>query len=287
MSNRLTIKEILERTTEHFVRYQIPNPRLDAEVLLADLLDLERIQLYVRFDQPLIKEEVDQYRERVVMRSKKVPVQYIIGHQEFMSLNFKVNRNVLIPRPETEHLVEAVKDFVELTDREAPVLIDIGTGSGAIAVSLAYYLPQVKVIAVDISPEALKVAQENAELHQVQERIKFAVGSFLEPIKKAGLTVDGIVSNPPYISQQELKVLQPEVRYEPRLALDGGTDGLSAYRQIIQQIDVLKPQGFLAFEIGATQGEQVAALMKKDFEQIRILPDLAGIDRVVFGVKAV
>ncbi len=287
MSNRLTIKEILERTTEHFVRYQIPNPRLDAEVLLADLLDLERIQLYVRFDQPLIKEEVDRYRERVVMRSKKVPVQYIIGHQEFMSLNFKVNRNVLIPRPETEHLVEAVKDFVELTDREAPVLIDIGTGSGAIAVSLAYYLPQVKVIAVDISPEALKVAQENAELHQVQERIKFAVGSFLEPIKKAGLTVDGIVSNPPYISQQELKALQPEVRYEPRLALDGGTDGLSAYRQIIQQIDVLKPQGFLAFEIGATQGEQVAALMKKDFEQIRILPDLAGIDRVVFGVKAV
>lgn len=281
----LTIKEILERTVEHFTRYQVPNPRLDAEVLLADLLGLERIHLYVRFDQPLIKDEVDRYRERVVLRSKRVPLQYITGHQEFMSLDFEVNKNVLIPRPETEHLVEAVMDFVKNVGWESPLLVDVGTGSGAIAISLAHYLPLARIIGVDISPNAVEVAKENARRHQVAERIKFVTGSFLIPLKDAGLKVDAIISNPPYITKQELPKLQPEVRHEPQLALDGGMDGVQAYRQIIQEAEVLKPQGLLAFEVGEKQGEQVAALMERDFDQITIIPDLAGIGRVVMGIK--
>ena len=283
--DRLTIKEILERSIGHFEKYGIANPRLDAEVLLADLLGIERIQLYVRFDQPLTKAEVDQFRERLVLRSKRVPVQYITGHQEFMSLDFAVKKGVLIPRPETEHLVEAVIDYVKKSDLTAPLIADIGTGSGAIAVSLAHYLPLAKVVGVDISKEALAIAGENAEKHGLQERVSFFEGSFLAPLSKAGLVPDVIVSNPPYIRTQDLRGLQEEVRYEPSLALDGGSDGLIAYRQIIAQAKMLKSGGLLAFEVGAEQGEDVATLMQNDFVGVAILPDLAGIGRVVTGTK--
>lgn len=284
MSQSLTVQEVLERTIEHFSQYGIQNPRLDAEVLLADLLGVERIQLYVCFDQPLNKQEIDQYRQRVVWRSKRVPVHYIIGYQEFMSLNFHVNRHVLIPRPETELLVETVIDYLQQTNLERPVLADLGTGSGVIAVSLAYYLPQSKIIATDISSEALEVARKNAKKHEVLDQIDFIQGSFLAPIIKAEPQVDVLVSNPPYIDQQGLERLQPEVRYEPQVALDGGIDGLTFYRQIIQS-KLLKSSGLLAVEVGANQGEQVATMMAKDFRKITIIPDLAGFGRVVLGTK--
>lgn len=281
----LTIKDILERTVEHFKKYGVANPRLDAEVLLADLLGLERIQLYCRFDQPLMKAEVDRFRERLILRSKRVPVQYIVGHQEFMSLKFNVRKGVLIPRPETEHLVEAVLEFVKKSGYTSPLIVDIGTGSGAIAISLAHYLPEAQVAGVDLSPDALAVAGENAEKNGVQERVKLLQGSFLEPVMKAGLAPEVIVSNPPYIRSEDLKGLQPEVHYEPVLALDGGQDGLAAYRQIIAQARILKSGGLLAFEVGADQGEAVAALMQEGFCNVAILPDLAGIGRVVTGIK--
>lgn len=291
MSVRLTVKEILQRTVEHFTKYGIPNPRLDAEVLLADLLGIERIQLYVRFDQPLNKNEIDQYRQRVVWRSKRVPVQYILDRQEFMSLEFQVNKHVLIPRPETELLVETVIDFVQESNLESPVIADIGTGSGVIAVSLAHYLPQARVIATDISGEALELAKENAKQHEVSHQIKFLKGSFLTPLTEIKQKVDVLVANPPYIDQQGLEELPPEVKYEPQLALDGGSDGLAAYRQIIGNNlshglnALLKTSGLLAVEVGANQGEQVASLMAKDFRQIMIIPDLAGFGRVVLGRK--
>lgn len=285
MNNRLTIKEILERTIGHFEKYGIANARLDAELLLADLLGMQRIQLYVRFDQPLTTAEVDQYRERVVLRSKRVPVQYIIGHQEFMSLDFRVTKDVLIPRPETEHLVETVMHHVNQSNRVTPLIVDIGTGSGAIALSLAHYLPQASVVGVDLSPEALRVAQENCANLQLGERVQFVKGSFVTPIITAGMKPDVIVSNPPYIESGVLKGLQPEVQWEPKLALDGGSDGLSAYRQITTQAKILPSGGFLAFEVGMGQAEQVARLMEVDFANLSIIPDLAGIDRVVTGVR--
>lgn len=292
MSARLTIKEILQRTVEHFAKYGIPNPRLDAEILLADLLGIERIKLYVRFDQPLNKNEIDQFRQRVVWRSKRVPVQYILERQEFMSLEFQVNKHVLIPRPETELLVEKVIDFVRETNLESPVIADIGTGSGVIAISLAHYLPQARVIATDISAEALELAKENAKQHEVSHQIKFLKGSFLTPLTELKHEVDVLVANPPYIDQQGLEKLPPEVKYEPQLALDGGSDGLAAYRQIIDNnlshglLNAhLKTSGLLAVEVGANQGEQVAALMARDFRQIMIIPDLAGFGRVVLGRK--
>lgn len=285
MENRLTIKEILERTIGHFDKLGIANPRLDAEVLLAEMLGIQRIQLYVRFDQPLTKAEVDRYRERVILRSKRVPVQYIIGQQEFMSLPFSVKKDVLIPRPETEHLVETVLTFVKESAMDSPQIVDVGTGSGAIAVSLAYYLSTAEVLAVDLSAEALAVAKENAEKNQVQDRVRFLKGSFLSPIITAGLTPDVVVSNPPYIPSAELKGLQPEVQMEPKLALDGGKDGLDAYRQITLQAKILRSGGLLAFEVGSGQAEQVAVMMETQFKDISIIPDLAGIGRVVTGVK--
>lgn len=286
MGNRLTIKEILERTIGHFEKYEIPNARLDAEVLLANLLGMDRIQLYVRFDQPLVKEEVDRYREMVIQRSKRIPVQYIIGHQEFMSLDFKTRTGVLIPRSETEHLVEAVMDFVKEKELATPMITDVGTGTGAIAISLAHYFPEAQVIGIDLSEDALELARENGEAHQLSERLKFVQGSFLTPVLEHGWKLDVVVSNPPYIPTRDLAGLQAEVHHEPKLALDGGEDGLNAYRQIIAQAAmVLKPQGLLAFEVGVGQGEQVKDLMEVNFTDLAILPDLAGIDRVVMGIK--
>lgn len=282
----INIKEILERTVKHFEEYDIPNPRLDAEVLLADLLEMERIRLYVNFDQPLTSDEIDEYRRRVVLRSKRVPVQYIVGNQEFMSIDFKVDKNVLIPRPETEHLVETVIEFIEENNIENPLIADVGTGSGAIAVSLAYHVPSVRVLGVDISPEALKVAKENAERYNLRDRVKFLKGSYLEPIKEKGFSPNIIVSNPPYFKKEDFDGLQPEVEYEPRLALDGGNSGYEAYQQIISQSEILVPGGLLAFEVGEGQAAEVASLMKNKFEQIEIIPDLAGIDRVVKGRKS-
>lgn len=286
MNNRLTIKEILERTIGHFEKYGVMNPRLDAEVLLADLLGLQRIQLYVRFDQPLTTQEVDQYRERVVLRSKRVPVAYIIGHQEFMSLPFIVRKDVLIPRPETEHLVETTMEYIKTQGWDSPLIVDVGTGSGAIAVSLAHYLPAARVAAVDVSSEALAVAKENSEHHLVAERISLYKGSFLQPIITADLTPDVVVSNPPYIPSGTMKELQAEVQYEPKLALDGGKDGLDPYRTITAQArQILRSGGVLAFEVGIGQAQSVAVMMEGNFTAISIIPDLAGIDRVVMGVK--
>ncbi len=284
LSNRLTIKEILERTIEHFTKYEIHNPRLDAEVLLADLLGLERIQLYVRYDQPLKKDEIDQYRERIILRSKKVPVQYIVGHQEFMSLDFVVGKGVLIPRPETEHLVETVINFIKEKEMESPLIVDIGTGSGAIAVSLAHYISNARVVGVDISPEALEIAKKNVEKHLLIDRVTFLNGSFLKPIINAGLKPQVVVSNPPYIRRNDLEKLQAEVKMEPKLALDGGIDGLDAYRQIIAQSVEIDPD-ILAFEVGFDQARDVAEMLEKNFAEIHIIKDLAGINRVVIGKR--
>ncbi|MGM0471007.1 MAG: peptide chain release factor N(5)-glutamine methyltransferase [Bacillota bacterium] len=292
MTERLTIKEILQRTTEHFKKYEIESPRLDAEVLLADILDIERINLYVEFDRPLTEEEINEYRKRVVKRSKRIPVAYIIGYQEFMSLKFKVTEDVLIPRPETEHLVEEAKNQIESWDeREELTIVDLCTGSGAIIISLAKLLQdsqlELNYIATDLSQSALQVAKENARYHGVYEEINFLTGDLLEPIMELEQEIDLILSNPPYIAQDELQNLQPELQHEPELALVGGSEGLKYYRQIITDAwQLLAADGIIALEIGANQRFEVNKLLSDNgYTNLEVVNDYAGKPRVISGQK--
>ncbi|MBM7622884.1 peptide chain release factor N(5)-glutamine methyltransferase [Sporohalobacter salinus] len=294
MTERLTIKEILKRTTEHFKEYGIETARLDAEVLLADLLNIERINLYVNFDRPLTELEVDEYRQRVIQRSKRKPVAYIIGYREFMSLKFKVNEDVLIPRPETEHLVEAITQKVnDLADRkEELTIVDLCTGSGAIIISLVKELADISIeinyIGTDISQDALQIAKENAELHQVRDKIQFLVGDLLNPIKEHNLKPDILVSNPPYVAEDEFEDLEPELQYEPKIALEAKENGIEFYRQIIfDSRRLLAGDGIIGLEIGNQQSNDVYNLLvENNFTNLGIINDYAETPRVILGEKS-
>ena len=280
---KLNIKEILDKTVNYFKKYDIPQPRLDAEVLLADLLKMERINLYVNFDRPLTSEEIDSYREMILKRRQGTPVAYLVGQKEFMGLKFKVNSNVLIPRPETEHLVQTILNRIDTWEQEEVKIADIGTGSGAIIISIAKLSDGlVKGIGIDISEASLNLAQENAVNLEVDEQLEFKEGDLLEPLEE---TVDIIVSNPPYIPSEELDDLQKEVQQEPKLALDGGEDGLDYYRKIINDApEYLTTDGLLAFEVGIKQSQDVADLLEKaDYTNIEIKKDYSDIERIVLA----
>jgi release factor glutamine methyltransferase len=255
---------------------------LDAEVLLATVLKIDRTGLYLAWETIVSEQEKKAFLMLIARRIKEEPVSYIIGRKEFWSLWFKVTPAVMIPRPDTETLVEeTLKIF---TDDTSPVILEIGTGSGAIAIALATELPQASIIATDISFEALIVAKENASSHGVSS-IQFVEGNLYEPIKKEGALFDLVISNPPYIPTADIPPLPPGIRdYEPHTALDGGPDGLMFYRTIIQQApEYLKPGGYLLLEVGKGQGHDVAKIMveTKKFSSPQIIPDLAGIERVV------
>jgi len=280
MTEQWTITSIVQWTRQYFDSKGIDNPRLDAEVLLSHILGKDRLYLYTHFDQPLTPEELAAYRQAVKRRAMYAPVAYINGYKEFMGLDFMVNPAVLIPRPDTEILVEAALD--RLVGTEAPVIADLGTGSGAIIVSLLSKLVTAVGMAVDISVEALAVAGENADRQGVSKRLALFRGDMLQPL--AGEKFDAIVSNPPYIPDSEIPGLSPEVRQEPRLALAGGSDGLNFYRRIVAQgADYLKPDGFIAVEVGINQAGLVAALADTSSRLITetISKDYAGIERVV------
>ena len=283
MTERWTVIKILKWTTDYFSEKGIDSPRLDAEVLLAETLGMDRVGLYVNFDQPLAADELARFRERVRRRGRHEPVQYILGETEFWSMAFAVNPQVLIPRADTEVLVEEA--LTVLPDRAS--VLDAGTGSGAIAIALAKERPELTVLALDVSSDAVQVAQRNAMHHQVQAQIKCQVGDL------AALPTgpyDLLVSNPPYIPSQDWQGLMPEVRdYEPRLALDGGVDGLQAYRLLSQQaVTHLKPGGWLMVEVGINQAEEVAELFAAaGLTEIRKREDYAGIPRVVAGRRKV
>ncbi|WP_027339904.1 peptide chain release factor N(5)-glutamine methyltransferase [Halonatronum saccharophilum] len=283
---RLKVKAILDKTVDHFNKYGIDNPRLDAEIMLAQILNMSRVNLYVNFDKPLTKEEVDRYREMIIARSKGIPVAYIIGEQEFMSLDFSVNEAVLIPRPETEHLVEGILDRLEDYKGDEPLKVcDIGTGSGAIIISLVKLSKRrMEGIGVDISKDALEVAKQNASKHNLDQDIDFRLGNLLEPISER---VDVLVSNPPYIPTKDIEELQKEVKKEPLGALDGGEDGLDYYRQIIDEAPKkLRPSGIIGFEVGIGQAKDVASLLKEaGFSEIEIISDYSEIERVVLGIN--
>ena len=279
MTERWTVLKILRWTAEYFESKGLPSGRLDAELLLADILELDRVGLYVQFERPLTPEELATYRSQIQRRAAHEPVQYILGETEFWSLPLQVSPDVLIPRADTEVLVEEA-----LLRIEGPAsLLDVGTGSGAVALALAKEKPGLQVTALDCSAAALAVAQDNAARNGLAERVTFLQGDLADlPDRRYDL----VVSNPPYIAASEWETLMPEVReHEPRLALFGGQDGLDAYRHLARQSrQILEPGGWLLVEIGATQAEDVKALFSAaGLCACGIRNDYAGLPRVVFG----
>ena len=280
-----TIMKILNWTKQYFTDKGVENPRLDAEVLLCAVLKCERITLYVDFERPLSDAELAQFKQYVVRRAAHEPLAYILGEKAFMRNMFKVTPDTLVPRPETELLVESIVMAAEAVGGDVKIL-DIGTGSGAIIVSLLDYLPQAKGVGVDISVGALTVAKENAVAIGVAERAGFLrsdVYSVLPLDKK----FDIIVSNPPYIPAADIAGLAKDVQNEPIGALDGGEDGLDFYRRITKEAPLhMVEDGLLAFEIGIYQGEAVAEMCKAaGFGAVAIRKDYAGIERMVFAAK--
>ncbi len=274
-------KDLLIAAVEKLLAVRDDTAQLDAEVLLMYLLGYSRAQLYARYNEEISEENAERYRQLVARRVQGEPIAYIINHREFMALDFYVDQRVLIPRPETELLLEyTVKKLLEKgwVGEDAP-LVDVGTGSGVIAVYLALRLPKVPIFATDISVEALQVAQINARHFEVQDRLRFLQGNLLEPLPEAVRT---IISNPPYTV---LAQVEPDVaRFEPNIALDGGPKGLSIYRELLRQAreHLLRP-GLIAFEIGSEQAQDVSNLGRFFFPgcQINIYKDYAGLDRVV------
>lgn len=283
MEEKWTILRVLQWTTDYFRRKGIEQPRANAEVLLAHVLGTERIQLYLRYDQPLTPDELARYREIVRRRSAREPAQYIIRKQEFWSLDFDVSPAVLIPRPETEILVEKA---LPLLESPSPMVLDLGTGSGAIAVALAHEVPGLRVVATDKSPEALQIARRNAIRHNVNDRILFLATDLFSGLRPAAGPFDMIVSNPPYIGDAEFSNLAPEVvQYEPHSALRGGGEtGLSIIWRIIEEFSsYLKPGGSLLMEIGYGQAEIIEEKIKSDpqIHLYQFIRDYSGILRVL------
>jgi release factor glutamine methyltransferase len=253
--------------------------RRDAETLLVHLLGKNRAWMLAHFDDELGYECAEQYIAMLERRFAGEPIQYILGETEFYRLPFRVTPDVLIPRPETEHVVEEVAALAQLFS--GPRIVDVGTGSGAIAVALAHELPEAVVTATDVSAAALSVARENAARNGVVERIRFVEGDLLEPV--AGEQFDIVVSNPPYVPETERESLAVEVRdYEPGQALFAGAAGLDVYRRLIPQaFAALAPCGYLVLEIGHGQEPPVGALLgEAGFEEIEFAADLQGIPRV-------
>jgi len=263
-----TIQEILNVTTEFLKQKGIESSRLCSEVLLSHQLKKSRVELYLEFDQPLSEHDVALYRALVRRRLKREPLQYITGHQEFWSLDFSVSPAVLVPRPETEILVEeALKleqgNMLPGSASGQPTILDLGTGSGAIAVSLAKEIERAVLWASDISSEALAVARENAKHHNVSDRITFCHGDLWQALANSPVTFDMIISNPPYIPSETFHTLPPEVcSYEPRIALDGHEKGMHFIERIIKEGGTyLKPGGWLLIEMDPGQTEEALELI--------------------------
>ncbi|MGD8242881.1 MAG: peptide chain release factor N(5)-glutamine methyltransferase [Desulfobacterales bacterium] len=286
-----TILSILEWTTGYFRKCHIETPRLDAEILLAHSLGLKRIDLYLRYDQPLGTDERAAYKRLVQRRAAREPVALIVGQREFWSLDLVVAPHVLTPRPETEHVVEAALAFLQSNAVVPdPLVLDLGTGSGCIAVALAHCFPAARVVASDISRPALATARGNIVRHHLTDRVALVAGSAMDMFASTRSCFDLIVSNPPYIPSADIATLAPEVRdYEPRGALDGGVDGLDAYRRIIPAAATcLRPGGALILEIGWDQRQAINLLLEQSggYRTWACTADYAGHDRVINAVRA-
>ena len=279
----MEVVEALRKTQQWFGKLGIETARLDAELLLGHVLDLPRLSLYTSFDRPLNRTELDAFRELVRRRAKREPVAYLLGEREFYGRTFAVDRRVLIPRPDTETLIESVLSVIPAESEG--VILDYGTGSGAIAVTLAAERPGIRVLALDVSPDALDVARANAVTHEVQDRVGFVRSDGLSrvPPRFRGELI-AIVANPPYISESERPGLMPDVRdWEPEAALFAGSDPLLHYRRLAREaVEWLAAGALLAMEVGAGQADAVCALLTA-WDDVKTKADLGRIDRVVCG----
>lgn len=275
-----TIKSALTEASATLKTAGVDESRDQANLLLMHVLDRDRTFLLAHPEENLPLNQFDQYRSLIARRAEGYPLQYLTGRQEFFQLNFEVTPDVLIPRPETELIVEVGIEI--LKNDAAPFLADLGTGSGAIAISLLQELPQARGIAVDISSDALEVAKRNAERNDVIDRLQLIKSDLFSEIDSMDL-FDLIVSNPPYVSANDLKDLQREVRHEPQAALDGGPDGLEVIRRLLKAApDFLRARGHLVFEIGFNQHEAVkASIDHAAWVLIELRKDLQGILRTV------
>ncbi|MDD9271986.1 peptide chain release factor N(5)-glutamine methyltransferase [Paenibacillus sp. GCM10023248] len=287
----MTIREAYAEASSFLGKLGVAEAASCVELLLQHLLGCSRTELLFRFQEQFPAELADSWRQLVERKAAGEPVQYITGEQDFYGLPFAVSPAVLIPRPETELLVEALlHEGSRLFPQGAPLLADVGTGSGIIPVTVAHARPNWRVAASDISAAALEMARANAQRHGVAARVTWLEGDLLEPYIERRIAPDILVSNPPYIPDGELPALMPEVRlYEPHTALFGGAEGLDLYRRMIMQLPQL-PQipTVVGFEVGIRQAEAVAAMLRAaaEWEEIRFVPDLQGIDRHVLAIRA-
>jgi len=289
MSNSANYRliDILKMSTDYLAKKGIENPRLNVELLLGAVLKMDRVQLYLNFEQPLTHSELDQFRELLRRRGNHEPVQYILGETEFYSLKLRVSPATLIPRPETEILVdraiELCRKYFDATERIE--MLDIGTGSGNIAIALAKNIERCFITAIDVQEETLRVARQNAEYHQVADQIEFLKQDIFAENFSLSRRYDVIVSNPPYVSAEEFEQLPREIKdFEPVIALDGGTDGLTFFHRIAAiAASLFRPNGILLVEIGSAQSAGVKQLLEKSdaFSQVEIVEDLNKLPRVV------
>ena len=282
-----TILKILRWTTHFFEKKQASaSPRLDAELLLAQVLGFERVELYTHFDRPMSAEELAAYRALIKRRADGEPVAYLTGSKGFWDIDLDVDKRALIPRPETEVLVEEALDLLD--EDSGATVVDVGTGTGAIALAIASERPEVRLAATDVSNEAVELARHNAQKLGFDERVAIFAGDLLEPVPGTYLPAELIVSNPPYIGEEEREEVMVDVKdFEPTDALFAGEDGLDVVRRLVPQaFEALASGGHFMCEIGYQQGDAVRALFEEaGFVDVGIRQDYAGHDRVVKGRK--
>jgi release factor glutamine methyltransferase len=278
-----TIQKVLNWTLPYFEKHQVSESRLSAELLLSHVLKCKRLDLYLQFDRILTGPELKEYRSFIERRIIHEPVAYILGEKEFMGLNFKLTPAVLIPRPETEILVESALAEIKGHQEKSARVLDVGTGSGAIAISVAHYCRECQVTAIDISPAAIEVARQNSE-HLGVDKVEFLVLDALDlPVNKDE-KYDFVLVNPPYIAEKDRKELHPQItHYEPAVALFSGENGLQFYSVFIPKIPlIIKKDGWIFMEIGYDQKEQINILLKEsNFSGIEFIPDYQKIERIV------
>lgn len=286
MQSPKTVVEMLKAATDYLAGKGIEQPRLACELLASRLLNCKRLELYLKFNSVLSEKKLEAMRRGVRRVAGGEPVQYVLGQTEFMGRTFKVDKRALIPRPETELLVEQVLQCDALWQKDKPVVADIGTGCGCVVISLALEKPGALYVGLDVSSEALELAHENTSAFDLEEKIAFAhaeLSDFAEPE-----SIDAIVANLPYVPTDEYEKLPVHIReHEPRVALDGGPDGLSLIEPAVQDAAIaLKPGGFLFLEIGEKQGKTAKTLLNNSgFREVTIKKDLAERDRIIWGLR--
>jgi release factor glutamine methyltransferase len=276
------IQKVLNWTLPYFEKHQVPESRLSAELLLSHVLKCKRLDLYLQYDRILTGPELKEYRSFIERRITHEPVAYILGEKEFMGLNFKLTPDVLIPRPETEILVETALSEIKGHQTKSVRVLDVGTGSGAIAISIAHYCTECQITAIDISRAAIEVAKQNSE-HQGVNNVEFLVLDALDLPVNTDEKYDFVLVNPPYIAEKERKELHTQItNYEPGIALFSGKNGLQFYSGFIPKIPlIIKKGGWIFMEIGYDQKEQINIILKEsNFSEIEFIPDYQKIDRI-------